>query len=53
MKFENISYAFAIISLIIFMAVSSINIKGNTYGLHQTLIGNVNRLNKINIIKDE
>ena len=31
----------------------AINIKGNTYGLHQTLIGNVNRLNKINIIKDE
>ena len=30
MKFENISYAFAIISLIIFMIVSSINIKGNT-----------------------
>ena len=29
-KFENISFAFAIISLIIYMAVSSINIKENT-----------------------
>ena len=29
-KFENISFAFAIISLLIYMAVSSINIKGNT-----------------------
>ena len=29
-KFENISFAFAIISLLIYIAVSSINIKGNT-----------------------